>query len=810
VHHFALLTAAIATNFAMALPPTFQSVFSANFPQPHGPTRFALADLDGDGHLDGVFPGRNTAGRVYLYRGAGDGTFVDPIEVIIGSQTDWVEITDVDGDGVVDLVLAVRSSNGRVAVLRGLGGFSFDAPVFSQVGREPRSVAVGDAGIDGSRALFSLQYGESSLRALAPVEGDAHVALERRPLTPWAAGVALPQWMGFADVDGDGQGDLLALSTGSGFLTVMRGAGGVALDPAQSWRMPLIEGERPGVSQGAVGDLDGDGDIDFATTGLLVTAPQSVVIMNNDGAGGFDPAPNVPVTFNGYGWAIALGDLDLDGDLDVVMTTALPGQIHILENLGGGTFSHGQEIELGNFTRHVWINDMDGDCKPDIVAVDLATNRLTVLRNVTVGVGGCGGIAGDDEVASSRRGARNARSATAHDEAAVYAEMSALDRARSEALAARVEHAKHEGPAAIARALADFGAEPEAVAADSPEGGVADAFESCGPPNGPCNEPHGAPGCFTTACCELVCKFDPLCCLKSWDEACVQSAQFLCGNLFCPSPGSCFEVHASRGCEDEDCCAIVSRLDGFCGSAFWDELCVIEAQLFCTEAPCELPPPSAQSIDELEPCYKRFNQGCAGNNAFSANWIELACGDSRHGTSSTGSPRDTDWFRFELAATTRVQFTVMAEFPARLLLIEGGCEGPIAQLEDLSASNCGALAVDRCLPAGLYHLVLGPGIEKRVITSGQPCDLIDPDAPPPNPEDPPFMPGHFGLHWQATLSCLSCGVPGDVNGDGLVNGADLAMILGSWGACPGCPADVTGDGVVNGADIAIVLGNWTG
>jgi len=57
---------------------------------------------------------------------------------------------------------------------------------------------------------------------------------------------------------------------------------------------------------------------------------------------------------------------------------------------------------------------------------------------------------------------------------------------------------------------------------------------------------------------------------------------------------------------------------------------------------------------------------------------------------------------------------------------------------------------------------------------------------------------------------FTCGtVPGDINGDGLVNGIDLALILGSWGPCPGCPADLNGDLVVDGADLAIVLGYWS-
>lgn len=48
----------------------------------------------------------------------------------------------------------------------------------------------------------------------------------------------------------------------------------------------------------------------------------------------------------------------------------------------------------------------------------------------------------------------------------------------------------------------------------------------------------------------------------------------------------------------------------------------------------------------------------------------------------------------------------------------------------------------------------------------------------------------------------------DLNGDGSVNGADLAILLGDWGAGKGSPADLNGDGIVNGADLAILLGAW--
>ena len=50
--------------------------------------------------------------------------------------------------------------------------------------------------------------------------------------------------------------------------------------------------------------------------------------------------------------------------------------------------------------------------------------------------------------------------------------------------------------------------------------------------------------------------------------------------------------------------------------------------------------------------------------------------------------------------------------------------------------------------------------------------------------------------------------PSDINCDGFIDGADLGLMLGSWGACSGCAADVNGDGVVNGADLGLLLGGW--
>jgi CSLREA domain-containing protein len=54
--------------------------------------------------------------------------------------------------------------------------------------------------------------------------------------------------------------------------------------------------------------------------------------------------------------------------------------------------------------------------------------------------------------------------------------------------------------------------------------------------------------------------------------------------------------------------------------------------------------------------------------------------------------------------------------------------------------------------------------------------------------------------------------PGDLDGNGEVDGADLGSLLLAWGTCPrgpACPADLTGDGIIDGADLGILLLNWS-
>lgn len=54
--------------------------------------------------------------------------------------------------------------------------------------------------------------------------------------------------------------------------------------------------------------------------------------------------------------------------------------------------------------------------------------------------------------------------------------------------------------------------------------------------------------------------------------------------------------------------------------------------------------------------------------------------------------------------------------------------------------------------------------------------------------------------------CVAC--PGDFDGNGMVDGGDLGLMLVGWGRCPGCSQDLNGDGTVDGADLGLMLVYW--
>ena len=66
-----------------------------------------------------------------------------------------------------------------------------------------------------------------------------------------------------------------------------------------------------------------------------------------------------------------------------------------------------------------------------------------------------------------------------------------------------------------------------------------------------------------------------------------------------------------------------------------------------------------------------------------------------------------------------------------------------------------------------------------------------------------------GGRWTDLGGNTICDCAGDLNIDGVVNGADLGLMLSSWGPCgSNCTSDLNSDNVVNGADLGLLLSTW--
>ena len=63
-----------------------------------------------------------------------------------------------------------------------------------------------------------------------------------------------------------------------------------------------------------------------------------------------------------------------------------------------------------------------------------------------------------------------------------------------------------------------------------------------------------------------------------------------------------------------------------------------------------------------------------------------------------------------------------------------------------------------------------------------------------------------GAGWTTEIASLRIGRPGDLSGDGKVDGEDLSLLLSRWGL-PGA-GDLDGSGVVDGGDLSQVLSDW--
>ncbi|MEK7425017.1 MAG: VCBS repeat-containing protein, partial [Actinomycetota bacterium] len=281
-----------------------------------------MKDFDGDGDLD--LAEGNLGQPGYLYQNDGTGLFTDITATHYVPGVDFVYAMaagDVDRDGDVDLVLGTLAQN-RILRNDGTGRFA-----------------------DATATLLQPYADNTAALCLVDVDQDADLDLAIANST---SGQSFWQ-------------DRLLLNNGVGVFT--------------DTTSPNVPAATDTTIDLAVGDVDSDGDLDV----LVGNRPEPNRLWLNDGTGSFsdESANRLPPRINSI-ISLVLGDVDGDGDLDLVVGTSQQERLHL--NDGRGYFTDVTAAQLpavSDTTLAVALTDVDGDRDLDLVVANFNyRNRL--------------------------------------------------------------------------------------------------------------------------------------------------------------------------------------------------------------------------------------------------------------------------------------------------------------------------------------------------------------------------------------------------------------------------------------------------
>jgi hypothetical protein len=172
------------------------------------------------------------------------------------------------------------------------------------------------------------------------------------------------------DLNGDGIPDLVAANWVASQLAVLIGRGDGTFDSASAYACPHCDAV-------AIADLDADGDRDVVATGFTPGASGTMSVFLNEGDGAMSAGPDA----NAGGNTVAVTMADLNGDAvpDVVTGNDGSQSISLLIGEGDGTFPVAQPYRAGN-THSVVVVDLDGDGHLDILAGQGVAAKLWFYR----------------------------------------------------------------------------------------------------------------------------------------------------------------------------------------------------------------------------------------------------------------------------------------------------------------------------------------------------------------------------------------------------------------------------------------------
>ena len=354
-------------------PPIFLPALMYDFGA-FSPISIAVADLDGDGRPDMVVGGLRAGGMINVLRGNGDGTF-GPMETHGVANTPLaIVIADLNGDGKLDLVLGY---GGAVGVLLGNGDGTFQAEkTFTSGGGGGGGLAVADVnGDDRLDVVVSNEHdGNGGNSTLGVLLGNGDGTL-RAPMVYNSVGGGARS-VAVADVNRDGKPDLVVASwcsapcTHNSVVGVLLGNGDGTFQSA----ITFDSGGDDAISIWA-GDVNGDGNPDvvvMSAFGVGGSGPSVVGVLLGNGDGTFQGVLAYDVGATNYRSALAVRDVNLDGNPDLLVSSGGdgedPGIVSVLMGNGDGTFQPPDNYDSGGWgAGAIALGDLNGDQRPDLL-----------------------------------------------------------------------------------------------------------------------------------------------------------------------------------------------------------------------------------------------------------------------------------------------------------------------------------------------------------------------------------------------------------------------------------------------------------